>query len=176
MIASLVHTLCASDDEYAGRFGEYVELGGRANPDSAFGSIGFFEEVSDQITLKGGISFLASESFDDIFTGGNLDVQYSLGMRFSPFIGAGVFAGYSEEIVSAEDDNIDNDDDGFVDESGEEKSIVDDVIASVYPEAGFHYWITEEVKLAFSGKYHVVTEGREYDFWIFSTSFNLSFK
>jgi len=155
--------------------GFYVELGGSSDPDTILGGTGVWAEVSDYITLKGGLSLLASESFDDTFTGGNLDLHISFGSRFSPYVGAGIFAGYSRERVSADDDDIDNDGDGFVDERGEEKTVVKDVIASVYPEAGFYIWITDDLKLSFSGKYYVTTEGREDDFWIFSSGFNFTF-
>jgi len=155
--------------------GFYVELGGSSDPDTILGGTGFWAEVSDYVTLKGGLSLLASESFDDTFTGGNLDLHISFGSRFSPYVGAGIFAGYSRERVSADDDDIDNDGDGFVDERGEEKTVVKDVIASVYPEAGFYIWITDDLKLSFSGKYYVTTEGREDDFWIFSSGFNFTF-
>ena len=102
----------SSDDIYTGENadidigGVYVELGGSSNPDAFWGGIGFWGEISDYVTLKGGLSLLASESFDDTFTGGNLDLHFSFGTRFSPFVGAGIFGGYSRERVFAEDDNI----------------------------------------------------------------------
>ena len=117
----------SSDDIYIGEYsdigGIYVELGGSSNPNAFWGGIGLWGQISDQVTLKGGFSLLASENFDDTFTGANLDLHFSLGTRFSPYIGAGIFAGYSRERVIAENDNIDNDDDGFIDEKGEKKQL-----------------------------------------------------
>ena len=150
------------------REGMYLELGGRGDPDAIGGEIGVSGYVSEHLSLKGGLAFLASESFDDTFVGGTLGVRYNIAKRLSPFVGFGVFAGYSEETVSAEDDGIDNDEDGDIDEDGEEKEVIKDVFGSVYPEVGFHFWATDTVRLTLTSKYHLTTEGRENYFWVFS--------
>ena len=46
-------------DSYANLGGVYVELGGSSDPDTVLGGTGFWAEVSDYVTLKGGLSLLA---------------------------------------------------------------------------------------------------------------------
>ncbi|UCF85941.1 MAG: hypothetical protein JSV50_10010 [Desulfobacteraceae bacterium] len=144
---------------FSNRGGLYVELGGRSDPDSIGGELGIYAYASEHFSLRVGLAFLASESVDDVFAGGNLGARYNFGKRFSPFIGFGVFAGYSEETLSAENDGIDNDYDGYIDEFGEEKEVVDNVIGSIYPELGIHFWGTDTTRFTFTGKYFITTEG-----------------
>lgn len=158
------------------RGGLYVELGGRSHPDSFGGELGIYAYTPEHLSLRVGLALLASESFEDVFAGGNLGARYNFGKRFSPFIGFGVFAGYSEETLSAEDDGIDNDEDGYIDESGEKKEVVDNVIGSIYPELGIHLWTTDTTRFTFTGKYFITTEGRDYDFWLFGLAFAVIFQ
>lgn len=162
-------------DTFTNRSGMYAEFGARSDPDAIGGEFGLSRYISEHLSLRGGLAFLASDSFNDIFAGGTFGARYSLGKRISPFIGLGIFAGDSEETVPAEDDNIDNDEDGFIDESGEKKEIVDDVIASIYPELGLHLWVTETTRLTFASKYHITTKGRDHDFWLFTFGFAILF-
>jgi len=129
----------------------FIDLGGRTDPVAIGGGIGLLGEIYDRFTLRTGLSFLGLEN-DYLFYGGNIGLRYRFGHRLSPFIGLGVFAGYSEKEVSAEDDNIDNDEneDGFVDESGERKETIAGSIASSFPELGIHYWVTDKTRLTLS--------------------------
>ena len=148
--------------------GVYCELGGRSSPDIVGGELGIHVLDSEVLSMRCGLSFLASEELEDFFGGFSLGVRYNTETRVSAFVGMGVYAGYSKETVLADEDRIDNDDDGFVDEAGEEKDIVDNVLASIYPEAGVHLWISDRSRLTLSARYHVTTEGRENDFWLYS--------
>ena len=165
----------SDNDSFSGRIGIYGELGGRANPDSVGGEIGLSVYTTENLSLRAGLAFLSSESFEDTFGGINLGLRYNVGKKISPFVGFGAFGGYSEETVSAEDDRIDNDDDGRIDEFGEEKKVLNDVIVSIYPEAGIHFWATDKSRITFSGKYHFTSEGRDFDFWLFSLGFMFLF-
>ncbi len=95
-----------------------------------------------------------------------MGVRFQVGRIISPFLVFGVFAGFSDETVSAEDDDIDNDDDGAVDEDGEEKTIVTDILASTYPEVGVHFFVSDTTRFTISSKYQITTEGRDSDYWI----------
>lgn len=177
---SLPSWVCAQDELQAEpeNIGLYVELGAGADPNVMGGEIGIFGYANDHLSIRGGIAFLASERFDDVFSGANLGVRLNLFSQkavVSPFIGMGLFAGYTKEEEGAEDDGIDNDDDGTIDESGEKKEIIEDVIGTVYPEVGIHIWASPTSRLTFSGKYNMTTEGRENDFWIYNMGFAFKF-
>jgi opacity protein-like surface antigen len=156
--------------------GIYVELGASSDPNAIGCEVGFFGYENENLSYVGGLGFLASESFEDLFVGANLGIRFSVGNVISPYVGMGVFAGYSEENVGADDDNEDNDDDGFVDEEGEEKEVINNLIGSLYPEIGVQIWTTTTSRLTFSGKYHMTTEGRENDFWMYSFGFGFLFE
>jgi hypothetical protein len=156
--------------------GLYVQLGGGTEPDAIGGEVGYFGYQTENLCYVAGIGFLASERFDDLFVGANLGFRLSAGHTVSPFVGMGVFAGYSKKFVGAEDDNVDNDEDGDVDEEGEEKEVVDHVIASIFPEVGLHVQIAPDSRMTLSGRYHMTTEGRENDFWVYSLGFTFLFR
>ncbi|MDE0837939.1 MAG: hypothetical protein OSB41_02705 [Kiritimatiellae bacterium] len=149
----------------------FVEVSGRANPDVVGGDMGVLGWFNGHLSAKGSLSFLASEPLDDFFTGVNISLQTQFPWRFSPYVGVGAFAGYSREDVRAENDDRDNDHDGYTDERGEEKSVVDNVTSSVYPELGLLLWIKDDVRLSLSGRYHISSEGREFDAWVYAVGF-----
>ena len=147
-----------------GKKGLYLDLGGRSDPTAIAGELGAVGYLSEHISVRGSLAFLLLEENDEILLGVNGGVRYNFGERFSPFVGLGMFVGSSEEETPAEDDNIDNDNDGSIDEDGEVISETKDEMASIYPEAGLHIWATDRIRLTVSTKYHVTTMGRDYDF------------
>lgn len=154
--------------KYSGKCGLSLEMGARSEPDAIGGEIGLCGYTSEKVSITGGLAFLASDSFEDIFGGANIGIRFGLDYKFSPFIGMGMFGGYSKEDVSATNDDIDNDDDNFIDEPGEQKEVIKDVIGSVYPEMGFHVWCNDRTRLTFASKYYITTKGREHDFWMYN--------
>jgi len=144
--------------------GLYLDLGGRADPGAIVGELGFAGYPSEHLSFRGSLSFLLHEKNEGILLGVNIGGRYNFGKKLSPFVGLGLFAGSSEEDIPAEDDNIDNDDDGSVDEDGEVKTESTNFMASIYPELGFHFWVTDKFRITFSSKYHITTKGRDYDF------------
>ena len=98
------------------------------------------------------------------FGGINLGVRAQSPTRVAPFVGAGVFAGASSYYELADSDGVDNDDDFFIDEPGEERE-TNDYFAAVYPEVGVHAWLTSNWRATASASYLVTTEGRDHDFW-----------
>lgn len=153
------------------REGLYAEMGAGNDPDTIGGEFGYFGYPVDHLSFRVGIACLASERFDDFFVGATTGIRVNLfrqGSFITPFVGLGLFGGYSKEKVLADDDGVDNDDDGVVDESGEEDDVIDDVIAMIFPEAGVQVWMSEKSRLTLSGKYNLTTEGRDSDFWAFN--------
>jgi hypothetical protein len=69
---------------------------------------------------------------DDVYEGISGSARLRAGRVLSVFAGAGLLIGKADRDVS--DDGVDNDNDGTVDEYGEEET--HDLTAFVYPEAG----------------------------------------
>ena len=109
---------------YSGKGGLYLEMGARSEPDAIGGEIGFCDYTSENISTTASLAFLASESFEDVFGGANIGIRFGLDYKLSPFVGMGLFGGYSKEDVRADNDRIDNDEDDFIDEPGEEKEVI----------------------------------------------------
>jgi len=158
-----------------GTGGLYAELGGREGPDAFCGEIGAFGYVNNNLTLRAGLAMIASESFDDLFTGITTGARYAFDSPLTPFVGFGVFGGYSKETVSATNDGVDNNNNGLVDEWGESDSRISAVLLSAYPEVGVHLWAGDNMRMTFSGKYYVTTEGMDSNFWLFNFGLAMSF-
>lgn len=115
--------------------------------------------------LTGRASLMGMGNGDDWFTGADLGLRLQTPTRLAPFVGAGVYAGYADEEVLADDDGKDNDDDGSIDEWREKDERFSGALAAVYPEVGAHFWWTPQVRLTGYGRYMVTTEGRTADDW-----------
>lgn len=147
--------------------GIYVSTGVAARSDAARGllgaDIGVERYITSFYTARG--SLLGMTDGEDYFTGLDLGLRLQSPSRLAPFVGIGGFAGYAKESVSAERDGVDNDEDGFADEWGEEHERVSGAMAAAYPEIGVHLWWTPRVRLTGLGRYLFTTEGRDADDW-----------
>lgn len=153
--------------EESGFTGAYLEIGGQTDPTAIGIGFGGFKYNYRYLTTRMAVYVLGSESVDDVFLGADAGVRMELGTRVSPFVGLGGYYGYHSDQVPAENDGLDNDGDGQVDEGGEKDAQIDRSMATIYPEAGLHIWIDKTNRLTLSGKYHITTEGRDTDFWLF---------
>lgn len=113
--------------------------------------------------LTNRVGFIAAVNDEDFYIGGETGIRLQTPTRLAPFVGVGLFAGASSTRSPAEHDNVDNDDDGAVDEDGETEFDFDGVLAAVYPEVGLHFWWTPRVRLSGFGRFMVTTEGRRAD-------------
>ena len=159
-----------------GKMGTYLEIGGQTDPAAVGVGLGAFKYNYRYLSTRLAIYVLGSESIDDVFLGADAGLRMELGTVFSPFIGLGGYYGYHTEYTPAEDDQLDNDGDGQVDEAGEKDAQIDRSLASLYPEAGLHIWIDKSTRFSLSGKYHITTEGRGSDFWLFCVGFSFAVK
>ena len=152
----------------SGNAGLYVSSGITARPDAnseLIGvDIGMEGYATSYLTSRGSLKFMSDG--DDWFTGADLGARVQTPTRLAPFAGAGVFLGAASERVDAEDDWIDNDNDGSTDERGERKTRFNGALAAVYPEVGVHLWWTPEVRLTGFGRYMITSEGRDDDDWL----------
>ena len=153
--------------EETGFTGSYLEIGGQTDPTAIGIGFGGFKYNYRYLTTRMAIYVLGSESVDDVFLGADAGVRMELGTWVSPFVGLGAYYGYHSDQIPAENDKLDNDGDGLVDESGEKDHQIDRSMATIYPEAGVHIWIDDTNRLTLSGKYHITTDGRDTDFWLF---------
>jgi hypothetical protein len=153
--------------EETGPKGSYIEIGGQTDPAAIGIGLGGFNYNYRYLSTRMALYVLGSESVDDVFFGADAGVRMELGTRVSPFVGLGGYYGYHSDQIPAENDKLDNDGDGQVDEDGEKDVNIDRSMATIYPEAGLHIWIDNVNRLTLSGKYHITTEGRDSDFWLF---------
>lgn len=102
----------------------------------------------------------------DWYAGIDNGLRFQLPSRLTPFAGVGIFNGLSTTRVPAEDDRIDNDDDGWIDEPGERDTELDGWLTAVYPELGVHFWPTGQSRVTVFSRYLVTTEGRAADDWL----------
>lgn len=166
LIISLINTSPAlknSETSYA--------IGINPSRDAGTADIGIISHPARYLFTKISLSGLLSEE-DDFFTGMNMGLYAHLPARVSPYIGVGIFTGYSQETTIADQDNIDNDNDGFVDELNEQKRKVSGTLATIHPEAGLHLSITSTIRLTLFSTYHYSSGGREDDFWVHGIGFS----
>ena len=144
----------------AGRSGGYVGLG-------LFGAeIGALTIPTENTEAHLGLRGLLGP---DAVTGG-LDTGFRVHIpsRMTPFVGAGAYIGGGER--NTDDDGIDNDNDGFTDESGEHE---DEFLMSFYPEVGVHFWNNGRSRLSLVGQYHWTPDGGVDDFAYLGLQFTL---
>ncbi|MDB4614133.1 hypothetical protein OAH18_00445 [bacterium] len=132
------------------------------------GEVGGESYAENWVTLRGSLACYIGEKAGNTEGYGGLDlgVRFQTPTRIAPFVGVGLFNGFSKGTEAARGDGIDNDDDGFIDERNERKSTVDGWMTAVYPEVGLHAWLNGNVRLTTFGRYFVTTEGRAQDDWM----------
>jgi hypothetical protein len=157
----------------AGKSGAYIGGAGQSNPSAGGLEVGVFHYAADAPWLEGraSLSGLFASSAEDLFAGVNLGARAQVPSRVAPFVGVGTYVGMTPygHRVSADDDDIDNDDDWSVDEDGEVR-YDHDFFAAVYPEVGVHLWATPRMRFTGSASYMITTEGRDHDFWYFGVN------
>jgi hypothetical protein len=159
----------ASDARFqSGTGGWFLSGGAYSRPDTdkvlAGIDIGIESYVTSYLTTRGSLVLMANE--DDHFTGIDVGMRIQSPSRLAPFVGAGAFVSHAKEVVPASNDWIDNDDDGFTDEWGEDKERISGMLAGIYPELGSHFWWTPSIRMTGFSRYMVTTEGRADDDWL----------
>lgn len=147
--------------------GGLTAFGNSTNPMGSF-EVGYAGYGTSYFSNRVGL--VAAANDDDFFLGGEAGMRFQTPTRLAPFVGLGLFIGAASTKVDASDDDLDNDDDGRVDERGEEKSSFDGALSAIYPETGLHFWWTPRVRLSGFGRYLVTTEGRDADAWYYGAS------
>lgn len=154
----------------AKKTGVFVGVAGADEPFAVGGDIGLFYYPNSWLEPRISLSGLAGTGQPWAYGGVTTGLRIQTPTRLAPFAGAGLFAGVgSVPWVRADDDDIDNDDDLFIDEPGETKT---DTIfmGAAYPEVGLHFWLTPSVRLTSSASYYFTTAGRSHDFWFIGSS------
>jgi hypothetical protein len=140
----------------AGNSGYYAGAAFADDPASGGVELGAFTYPTSWLSGRAGLSFLAGTGAKDFFTGMNVGLRTELPSRLSPFVGAGVYGGYSETTVEKD--------------CGCRDSKIDGGLAALYPEVGWHFWLTGKTRLTTSAAYYFNTEGRNADFWLLGFS------
>lgn len=152
--------------------GMFVSSGIAYRPDTDHGlfNIDIGSETYVTSYMTGRVSLMGLVNSDDWFTGADTGVRLQTPTRLAPFVGIGANTGFASETVVADDDWENNDDDGFIDEYGEEDWRISGAYISVYPEVGTHFWWTPDLRLSTYGRYMVSSEGRRADDWLIGAS------
>ena len=154
----------ASPEE--GKTGLFGEMGWRHDPGAFVVEAGVATHLTRHLSARGAFIFFAEENLDHTYGGISGGLRWNFGKDVSPFIGAGFFYGSDEDEQLADNDGVDNDGDGWTDEQGETKDVVTDSMFTVYPEAGLHLWITDNIRITGSVKYYETTKSSTHDFWM----------
>lgn len=148
-----------------GKTGGYIAGAGRDEPVAAGAEVGVFGYTEPWLEYRVGAAGLVHTTGDHPISGGLLgSARLQVPSRFAPFVGFGVYGGWAG-LESAENDNIDNDNNGFVDEDGE---TAHDWALAMFPEVGAHFWLNHRVRLTTSVNYYVTNQGRDDDFLFYS--------
>ena len=146
-----------------GRSGFYAGAAASDDPVTGGVEVGGFHYLNHSIEGRVGLKGLLGTGASDYFGGVDTGLRIQSPSRLAPFAGVGGYVGGNGRSEPAEDDLRDNDDDGSIDELGEEKN-VGKFFASVYPEVGAHFWLNGQTRLTASAQYHLTTAGRDDDF------------
>jgi len=132
-----------------GKSGSYSGAGGSGDPASAGAELGAFHYPTEWLEANVALSAIAGTGESSIFFGPEARLRIQSPTRFAPFVGVGGFTGGNTFDKPAENDGIDNNKDGFIDEHGEKKDGFEG-FAAVYPEVGAHFWINGRLNLTAS--------------------------
>jgi hypothetical protein len=142
-----------------GKRGVYAGFAGRDEPFGAGVEAGVFAYPRSWLEARAAGAVLAHESERPLSGGGLIGMRIQPPTRLAPFVGMGGYLGWAGWEDAAMD-SVDNDDDGFTDELGEDQSVF---VAALVPELGMHYWITSRLRLTSSADYRLTTSGRDSD-------------
>ncbi len=153
--------------------GLYLSGGAQHRPDSDLAMLGGELGLEGYLTNWSTARIALSGYLGEVGAYGGLELGARLQTptRIAPFVGLGFFQGFSESTESAEYDGVDNDDDIFIDEAGEEKEVIDGWLSAVYPELGVHCWLNGSCRLTGYSRYFITSEGRAHDDWLLGVQF-----
>ena len=120
--------------------------------------------LQNWVSARGAVAIFGADG--EGYGGLDLGVRLQPPSRVAPFIGVGMFNGGSKGVVDADDDGFDNDDDGRIDERGEQRDRLDGWLTAVYPEVGLHAWLNGRLRMSMFGRYFVTNHGRDDDHWL----------
>jgi len=155
----------------AQRKGSY--LGGTFEPEANAigGEIGYSYYLEPWLEQQIALAGLYSDDLHDAYIGGKLGYRVQSPSRVAPFVGLGGFAGLFHKgtpydtlyVVGAA---VSDDPDYHYDHDPGDDGL--HPMLAVYPEVGVHFWLNEKFRLTASGSYHISTEGRKFDYYLFN--------
>lgn len=137
----------------------------RPKSDNTFGGleVGFERYPTSWLWCRVGFASYMSE--EEGYLGAIAGLRLQMPTRLAPFVGVGTLLGDSRTVSSAPDGR-DNDEDMFVDESGEVADGIDHFLTAVYPETGVQFWLTHHWRLSVDGCYMFTNLGDNHDDWM----------
>lgn len=159
----------------AGKSGTQIGARFHGHPFYGGGELGMFHYNTSWLSTHASLAGLLSEGRPDWTVGGDLGLQAEIPARVAPYVGIGTYLGYWTRTTPADNDGIDNDDDGFIDERTEKRKDLDGFLNAVYPEAGIRAWLTPSTRITAGARYYITSEGRDHDSWVYGISIGTLF-
>ena len=160
--------------------GLFFEFGKSSMTDSFSWEVGGKKIISEYLSTRFGFMYIDSDSLDEEYAwlwGVNGGFRINVNHPISPFIGLGVFWGdarfhYSQKVKIRENVNLNVE----LDLKGQKKEIKeDDTVVSLFPEIGTDIWLKGNLSLSFLCRYYFVSEGRDFDFWLYNCGLTYHF-
>lgn len=157
-------TLCPAEDGPFRNFdAKVLALSLLSDPSSLDLSYGGIRNHRPWLQSHAALSLLFSRQLGRVFIGGETGSRVLSSARWGPFLGVKGYLGMSAPMeYGAEEDGRDNDDDGLIDESGEENT-GKEALFWLAPWAGIDLPVGETLKVSLGAEYRVTNFGRDYD-------------
>lgn len=132
--------------------------------------------ASEASSLGLGVGLLADEDLlMEVFFGLRRHLIPLRQQALVPFVGLGATVAFSSESTPAEDDDVDNDGDGAVDEDGEEDSEISDFFVAMTPELGCLVRPSPRVTLCPVARYYLKSTGIRTGQWVYALGVHFNF-
>jgi hypothetical protein len=139
--------LAVRDFDYGA--GVYSHATFRTHPDAGGAEVGILGYPVRWLALNLGASYAGPGQEDAWMFGFHGGARVEAPTTLAPYVGVGVFSGWDLDETAHEYDFL-RPGRGYM--------------AAVYPEAGLHYWVTENFRVTGGAAYYITTEGRDADF------------
>ncbi|PTQ90771.1 hypothetical protein C8N29_102171 [Agitococcus lubricus] len=133
-------------------------------------------DLAPQVAGYLDVSLLVSETYhaeEPVFGGVAVGLRTGFNSPVAPYAGLGVYVGQNSHEHPAQQDKVDNDDDGFTDEIGE-TTVDNQWMSAIYPELGMRIAWGQQFTLRTMARYMVSSAGRRQDDWFYGISFAFS--
>lgn len=157
LLSAALASGCASNPPLATRkmeygAGAYTTLTMKPDTVGFGGELGVLAYPLPWAEAHMGATYFGPASDDTWFTGLTMGMRLESPTFVAPFVGVGLTTGYDLDAIRQEFQHFDY------------RRPTRGYMVAIYPEAGIHYWITENFRVTGSASYYVSSKGRDSDF------------